>query len=237
MLRKTSFPSAYNEKDLEEGLSGSFDISLPDWIPYEEYVSPKKQTAVNKKGLEMDLALYSAVLDAAANHDNVIRTEFLHPTGRLPFNGSYLQVTEPDVSMETGPRSCYVQSVKPYAMYEIMRAPLQVEASVYAAHMEWVELPGDVVLARQLADNLMLFAKDGYYSEDIDERNIMDIEGFESAVGYFDGVLHRIGETHYAEVDSDMECEFGAIMEKIAKKELLCYREVLYQEEIELERS
>lgn len=227
---------AINEKDLEEGLSGSFDISLPEWIPYEEYVAPKKQTAVDKKGLEVDLALYSAALDAVVNHDNVIRTEFLHPTGRLPFNGSYLQVTEPDVSMEIGPQTCYVQSISPYALYEIMKSPLRVEASIYAAHMEWVELPGDIVLARQLADNLILFAKDGYYSEDIGERNIMDIEGFESAIGYFSGVLHRIGDTHYAEVDSDMECEFGVIMENIAKKELLCYRKALYQGEIELER-
>lgn len=232
-----------NEKDKITGLSERIDISLPEWIPYEDRTGEKTQ-------LELDLDFYYMALDAVYGDSYSLLSSTLHPTGRLPIDISSLrelQITEKGVyeiisKEETKGflkecQTCYFKQQLTKEGRELLNEkPSQILLAIYLKNGK--KLPGIYRLLWKFGDLLKEYKRNGFYDDELSERNILKLpEEFlglsvrKELFQWYKSFIKQIPGTDYVEVDSDRFDELPDLFEKIAEAACIEFKqkEVLYE--------
>lgn len=163
-----------NEKDLEEGLSIT-GLTLPKWEPYSKYQSEinedKKEQAKRISMISRDFHFFMDAMDALAA-GGTFSSRFLHPTGRLPFEGREVQIANPAVLSKDG---LYVQTLTEEGMELLSSFPKRVEASITEEYDIYVPTK-TIMLCDQFARRLLEFAENGFQEEEGDERFFLRVD-------------------------------------------------------------
>lgn len=221
-----------NEKDKEEGIS-LFSIRLPEWISYELYEEELKKDAVFQAQQEqiakMDIQFLEDALDACAG-DGVMKSRFLHPTGKLPFFSDELQITMPNVRIEN---SLYVQTVYPEMKEKLTACMYEIERSIYAKYWREMNYSKEEILLYEIlysfAEFLKEYAQNGFYEDEISMFCEFRIsENAKWISDYFSSMFFTFhlqdNNSAYVELNPESMDLLPEILERIAKDELTFYK-------------